>query len=181
MTASREIKNLSSELQKLRKERDELHSSYLLSEKRAEELEQALKGKMGSSEFRKTLHVLKEETEKLRSVYPLQDLLAAKEVEVVEIGRALASVTEAHPEFESFDLKLRTHVRERDALRSLALKATERFNRQILRIRTAGLMVPFEVQIEDSKQQYVSEGESSEQSQDVDLSRSPLLSLLPTL
>ncbi len=182
MKASREAEKLSVELQKLHQEHDLLHEKYSLSEQRVQKLEEELKTQIGPNHFRKTLHALKEETEKLRSVYPVQDLLAAKELEIKKTDKTLASVTKTHPQFEFFDLTLRVHLEELEELRVLATKADERFKRQILRIRTAGLMIPFEVVTEGPKQNDgPSEEASSESPQRPDSPRSPPLSLLPIL
>ncbi|MEO5970920.1 MAG: hypothetical protein ABIQ95_13410 [Bdellovibrionia bacterium] len=158
-----EVEKLSSELRKLKTEYDLLFDKYASSEKLVRELQEELNTEIGPNQFRKTLHSLKEETERLRAVYPVEDLLAAKELEVEKTSKALASVTEAHPEFSSFDLRLRTHTQERDELRKIVSKADERFRRQILRIRTAGLMIPFEVHTEDPKPGEVSLEESGQE------------------
>jgi hypothetical protein len=180
-TTSHDNEGLFSEIRELKAELSLLQSKYELSEKRVQELEEEVGADIGPNQFRKTLHSLREETEKLRIVYPVHDLLVAKEVEVEKIGKALASVSEAHPEFESFELRLKTHLQELDELRSLAATADQRFKRQILRIRTAGLMIPFEVQTEDS---HVSNQEDQESvrcasAQELDIFGNPLMTLLP--
>ena len=185
MKTVQEIERLSSKLRELKKENDLLLRKYSLSEKQVRVLEVELNTKIGSNQFRKTLHCLKEETERLRSVYPIEDLLAAKELEVKKSGQALASLTEAHPAFESFDLRLRTHTQELDELRKIASKADERFRRQILRIRTAGLMIPFEVQTEDPKSSDISRNEGQdpgrENVRESDVTRNSFISLLPQI
>ena len=117
------------------------------------------------NQFRKTLISLKEETERLRYVYPAEDLLALKELEVEKASKALASITEIHSSYQSFALQLLTLTQERDECRKIVLKAEERFKRQILRIRTAGLMVPFEVHTVDSKPADVSQEQVQERAQ----------------
>jgi hypothetical protein len=141
-------KKLNAELQLVRAECDAIRRQYVEEYHRAQELEALQKTSSGGkkkktaspsstlgSEVKKLLQNLKEETERLKSIHPLQDLFNAKQIEIDRMKKALKIVSKEHPDRTAMESLVKAHIIERDELRELIQEAEERFRAQLDRIR----------------------------------------------
>jgi len=110
-------KKLTVKLQAITKEYEALNRSYL--------------------EAKRNLTDLRAETERLKSVYPVYDLLKAKEAEVVRMKKALARIEEGHPEWAAIEAMVKAHVIELNELRDILQDVEERFKVQLERIQAS--------------------------------------------
>jgi hypothetical protein len=90
--------------------------------------------------FQEELSKLKEETEKLKSIYPLYDVLASKQIEVERMEGALQGVALDHPEREAIENMVKAHQAEREELKWLIQQAEHRFLRHFDQIRVAQMV-----------------------------------------
>lgn len=151
------VKNLTEELNTAKVEHDKLFKNYSEVKNRTRELELRLKKIELDQDFkapsevkskvtnddvssmkikmRASLLQLHEETERLRAVYPVYDLLAAKQTEVDRMKKALTTVSRDHPERKIVESMVKSHIIERDELRWIVQDAESRFKLQIERIQ----------------------------------------------
>jgi hypothetical protein len=77
------------------------------------------------------------ETEKLRSTYPIYDLVTAKEVEVERLEQSLEQFSLDHPDRRGAEELVRSHIIERDELRTILQRAEKRLKLQLEKIQNA--------------------------------------------
>jgi myosin heavy subunit len=175
------FEQVTEELSRLKKNYAELEKKYLEAVEIAGQLTADAEVDLSPNHFRKTLQILRAETEKLRDLYPLQDFLKAKEIEVEKTSQALSALDQSRSEFKGLAIRLKILIQERDELQELAILAEEQFKRHLLRIRTAGLMVPFEVSaqsVSESSDQVAVNFERTPEKEDL---RQRPVSLTPTI
>jgi hypothetical protein len=80
-----------------------------------------------SPDLQKQLDFLKRETERLKSIYPIFDLLKAKQAEVERMKKALQQIPKDHPDRSAAESMVKAHIVERDELRLLIEEAENRF------------------------------------------------------
>lgn len=78
-------------------------------------------------EFKCRLNELKRETDKLKKIYPLYDLLLAKQKEVERMKKSLEQISMDHPERKVIEDLVKFHVIERDELKEVIEIAEKRF------------------------------------------------------
>lgn len=98
--------------------------------------------KKKTEELTLNLNDLKKEIDRLRSIYPLQDLLAAKQAEVDRVKKAWQSIAREHPEHDVIESMVKAHIMERDQLRKLLRTAEERFQMLFEQASEATVKVP---------------------------------------
>jgi hypothetical protein len=129
-------KKLNKEYKQLKESYDQLQQRYLEVSKQLQEVRFETNGKQSSKNFQKKILEFQKEIEKLRSVYPLLDLLEAKQAEVKRMKKAMEDIPREHPERKAIEAMVKAHIVERDELNVLVEKAEERFKQQYLKIES---------------------------------------------
>lgn len=88
-------------------------------------------------QFQEELSKLRLEVEKLRSIYPLYDLLVFKQTEIERLTKAFNLISQEHPEYFKLESIIADHFEELEALKSLIEKMEIRFNRFLDQIHVA--------------------------------------------
>lgn len=83
--------------------------------------------KRENERLRAALDKFKVELEHLRTIYPIRDLLSAKQAEVERMKKALEKVSRNHPERATVESLVKSHIVERDQLRVLLKDAEQKF------------------------------------------------------
>jgi hypothetical protein len=114
-------KKLESELSLLKTEYDKLYKKYF-------------------DQFDAELKKIKLDVEKMKTSYPILDLVSAKEAEVDRMKKALQTVPRNHADRKAIESMVKAHIVERDQLRRIAEEAENRFDQHLEKIETASLM-----------------------------------------
>ena len=120
------VKKLNAELQLIRSENQKLSNKYLDEKKKSDQLKM---------HFKEQLRQIYLETERLRYIYQIHGLLNAKQHEVDRMKKALNSVSREHPERREIEVMVKSHIVERDELRSMIASAEARFEAQLEKIQ----------------------------------------------
>ncbi len=127
----------------------EVEAKYLLElEKNRALLEQISSIKRGSSQtgvaelqkqFNLVLKGLREECERLKTTYPVFDLLAAKQIEVDRMKKAFHALSDGHSDRKAIEGMVKAHIIERDELLKIAEEAESRLQKQLDKIHASYL------------------------------------------
>jgi chromosome segregation ATPase len=119
---------LESEVAAVKSEMDKCINSYIAKETESTELKFVLKKMKQKMEELSRVHDqsknnsahLKKELERLKTVYPLRDLIKIKEGQIEATQKDLAQIPDVHPEKKRLEGLLAGMIREKEALRRIA-------------------------------------------------------------
>ncbi|MGZ3687341.1 MAG: hypothetical protein ACXVCH_06585 [Bdellovibrionota bacterium] len=148
MRLARELEELKSESREVHSSYDRLYQRFTRETKRLQELEIILEEnthvqrarealEKEKHQFRQVASILHREVEYLRTVYPLRDLLMAKQAELERLKKGMNAIPQGHPDRKSAEALVRAAIAERDEVRRVAEEGERRIQAEMERIQRA--------------------------------------------
>jgi predicted Zn-dependent protease len=144
-------KELVAQMLQLQNAYEVLKQKYLQERKKLQKLQAAYRDNqhvkqakaeiiVAKNRFNETLSRFYREIQQLKETSPLYDLLAAKELELDRIKKALNVVSQSHDDRKAIESLVECHLYERDQLKTMIEKAESRLHTQLNQIRDANFL-----------------------------------------